>query len=1193
MQEIRGKDNCSACEKGKYTAEDNQAGCQLCDVGKYANSTQQTECSDCEAGFFQNSKGQSSCKSCLAGQYSAEKSSSICVECDAGKYANSTQQTKCSDCEAGFFQNIKGQSSCKSCLAGQYSAEKSSSICVECDAGMYSLLNTTVCAKCPIGLYEKEKGSAMCRKCKNGKVPTIQQTECEKPRWTVVNDCLDYTQYFNSTDPDYTLWSCVDCPIGANCFDEINRKVLNWYDVRAKQGYWRVPWSTVNWSKVPVVFVKCPYFKDCVGWSVDSGIANATESCLLGTKGPLCSKCVEGYTRDTVRCTRCSNESFGIRVGIVIVSLILISIIIKECRKKRKVCNCHKWIKFYKSLLQIASISITFTQINSSMTGVIDVDWPIEWQNFLKRFNFVNIDVAQILGVSCIGDFDFFVNFLGMCCLPVTITLLGLFNFIWTKAFLKQQLKNLNKNERKVKEEETYEMLFELTDSDHSGKIDPLEILSICKQFGWRLEIETMIDILEKMGLKRDSMGILVIDKSYFLQIMKNHTLKQALKNHASAKCSNNSSTITMTTSHIVKYIAELQNYANSLSSATQLLLLAHTPVSTKVFRYFQCTNLFGRSLLVADYEIDCDSDAYRNFMPVVLTVMVLFTIGLPLLLSLYLFSHYKRLYTPKVFQKMGWLYDPYNKYAEWWQIHDVLMKMTLTGLLIYVPTTESRSAIATLLCIVTMCNLNYFKPHKNKVLFWFTQLCFATTSSKYIMSLLLMTNKNTNGNNSTEKLIIGRIMIGLDIFVMVGGVVAAMCSFWFLRNNFRKLVHNKKRNPNRKNDILDMRQIQVTPNLKLKRRRSSLNNFVAAAVTHDMVVNVQKTASTLKKAHLQKIHKRRNTASIRLEKRLKKRVLDRTKKKIDTKKSAVFPLDVDQLKAEKTTKTKAKMVAAILNAEIVTIDSSSDEELFPSTDEQKKDNPVESKNEPVEKKKEKLVKSNKPVKNKSVKNKPAKNDKAVEQNHAKPVESKDTPVKNKEKPAKSKDRRNTENVTIDSSSDEKLFPSIDEQKKDTPVESKNKLVEKNKEKLVKSNKPVKNKIEVEKNKSKPMQNKDKDRPVKNKEESVKSRGKSKDKSVNNPKNKNKKILKTILKKLGKAKKEQLLNIFSAADRDKSGGINREELKYLIYGLHKRANETIVDTFWNGCLTGTTCTTDQIIFDNFFSFIVLHTQTSI
>jgi len=327
----RGNDDsetvCISCKTGQYSSEYGAPFCLHCGLGTFASDEQQTKCSACEKGKMQESRGEDKCIACKIGKYTAEDNQAGCQLCDVGKYANSTQQTECSDCEAGFFQNSKGQSSCKSCLAGQYSAEKSSSICVECDAGMYSLLNTTVCAKCPIGLYEKEKGSAMCRKCKNGKVPTIQQTECENPRWTVVNDCLDYTEYFNSTDPDYTLWSCVDCPIGANCFDEINRKVLNWYDVRAKQGYWRVPWSTVNWSKVPVVFVKCPYFKDCVGWSVDSGIANATESCLLGTKGPLCSKCVEGYTRDTVRCTRCSNESFGIRVGIVIVSLILISII--------------------------------------------------------------------------------------------------------------------------------------------------------------------------------------------------------------------------------------------------------------------------------------------------------------------------------------------------------------------------------------------------------------------------------------------------------------------------------------------------------------------------------------------------------------------------------------------------------------------------------------------------------------------------------------------------------------------------------------------------------------------------------------------------------------------------------------------------------------------------------------------------
>ena len=167
-------------------------------------------------------------------------------------------------------------------------------------------------------------------------------------------------------------------------------------------------------------------------------------------------------------------------------------------------------------------------------------------------------------------------------------------------------------------------------------------------------------------------------------------------------------------------------------------------------------------------------------------------------------------------------------------------------------------------------------------------------------------------------------------------------------------------------------------------------------------------------------------------------------------------------------------MVAAILNAEIVTIDSSSDEELFPSTDEQKKDNPVESKNKPVEKKKEKLVKSNKHVHfdanlganadiyqsndarwDSSVHNHEVKKKKAIarSQNRLTKRETgtslmdmgdtssdddddenpslaavKNKPVINKpviNKPVKNDTAAtlNAENVTIDSSSDEELFP--------------------------------------------------------------------------------------------------------------------------------------------------------------------------
>jgi hypothetical protein len=59
---------------------------------------------------------------------------------------------------------------------------------------------------------------------------------------------------------------------------------------------------------------------------------------------------------------------------------------------------------------------------------------------------------------------------------------------------------------------------------------------------------------------------------------------------------------------------------------------------------------------------------------------------------------------------------DPFVRGAEFWQVHDLMMKMILTGMLIYVPPT-SRAGIATLVCVVAVANLNYFKPQKVSVI--------------------------------------------------------------------------------------------------------------------------------------------------------------------------------------------------------------------------------------------------------------------------------------------------------------------------------------------------------------------------------------------------------------------------------------------------------------------------------------------
>ena len=70
----------------------------------------------------------------------------------------------------------------------------------------------------------------------------------------------------------------------------------------------------------------------------------------------------------------------------------------------------------------------------------------------------------------------------------------------------------------------------------------------------------------------------------------------------------------------------------------------------------------------------------WYGFSPIVFIVLMGFTIALPLSIIVYLFVNRGGLYSTAVYQHVGFLYDPYNRSAPWWAIHDVVLKMLLTG---------------------------------------------------------------------------------------------------------------------------------------------------------------------------------------------------------------------------------------------------------------------------------------------------------------------------------------------------------------------------------------------------------------------------------------------------------------------------------------------------------------------------------
>ena len=208
--------------------------------------------------------------------------------------------------------------------------------------------------------------------------------------WTPALECGD-AAFLNVTSHDPRAWSCVKCPSGASCLGPVV-----WDDVKAVQGWWRVPWSHGNST-----FKVCPYVDDCLGFKhtpksgsddLHSGdrqnFTAVIEGCRPGTEGPLCSICAPGHNRDVLTCVKCRDESFPIRVGLFVLGLGAFAGLASLCR--RSLAKRWKRLKpFWIDILRILNLMVTFAQINSSLPSVIEIQWPPNFVAFVAALNFV------------------------------------------------------------------------------------------------------------------------------------------------------------------------------------------------------------------------------------------------------------------------------------------------------------------------------------------------------------------------------------------------------------------------------------------------------------------------------------------------------------------------------------------------------------------------------------------------------------------------------------------------------------------------------------------------------------------------------------------------------------------------------------------------------------------------------------
>ena len=653
---------------------------------------------------------------------------------------------------------------------------------------------------------------------------------------------------------------CVQCPIGGSCncpsgvgmfLNDVVVRQGYWKipwgpkrgDLRNKLG---------SLSEAPHFFARCPNSEACIGvsdtaffntsgwfdkknsnveikqlsnvvlnWTCPA--SNSPSICMKGTEGTLCAVCSNDYTRIRGTCQKCS--PLETRVSFSIALLVPIILLMSWLRRNlRKLSSTVR--NALRDMNRILLIVINLAQIASALPYSIDVAWPSNVIDFLALFEIMDIDLASITGATCNKAVDFRIRFMVMSMAPPIILFIALSLYCNGRAKIKKELKKLNspnKSVERAKElEDCHTDLFRIIDVDRSGSIDSVEFLHLLKLVGFkrkkvdqRLALKLIHKITGSKAVNDLSMGAFVSEMKdggmgiKIETLLEQHSANQLdhkrsfvkkkivpKKRNSKRKKRRGSILHNVESNELLTWNRSRKLIGYSLSWAMQALLLLHTPISRKVFEYFDCKTIgidtYSKSFLRVDYSFQCQDGngnsvtAYKNFLPVIFTILLGFTLLLPVSLSMFLVWFRNRLYQPNVLLRMGWMYERLTRGAEFWEIHELLRKMILTGVIVFFPPDPAiRSCLAMLVCIAAQCSLSYFKPHRNHIVFWTEQLGFAVTLFLYVCAVAFQAQMDEASND-----MLGKALIVLVSMFNVGTMGAIAACLWQIKSHLGNKDH-------------------------------------------------------------------------------------------------------------------------------------------------------------------------------------------------------------------------------------------------------------------------------------------------------------------------------------------------------------------------------------------------------------------
>jgi len=170
--------------------------------------------------------------------------------------------------------------------------------------------NPGLCVACEKGRAQDSKGQNKCFACEKefGLVPNEAATACKDSNIITADKCKP-DEYLDNTSPVETHHDCSLCPDGAFCRLPNKQEVLPMVHVKAREGFWRVPWMEIN--NISLTFVECFEPTACIGATANTtNISLVKEGCDSKYTGPKCGACSRSSYRQAAsfKCLECFDD---------------------------------------------------------------------------------------------------------------------------------------------------------------------------------------------------------------------------------------------------------------------------------------------------------------------------------------------------------------------------------------------------------------------------------------------------------------------------------------------------------------------------------------------------------------------------------------------------------------------------------------------------------------------------------------------------------------------------------------------------------------------------------------------------------------------------------------------------------------------------------------------------------------------